>query len=283
MSDLKIGTCSWKYDSWKGLVYPEFGEFNFLEEYGKKFNTVEIDQWFWSLYSKNKITLPAKNVVKEYNDVTPSDFKFTIKAPNSITLTHPHKSSEVNRHFLSSDLMESFLDSIEPIKEKVGVIIFQFEYLNQQKMSSQILFQRQLETFFSNIDRNYNYAIEIRNPNYLNENWFEFLQIHSISNVFMQGYYMPNIYDTYNKFGKYILGSTVIRLHGFDRTGIEEKTRKIWNEIVNPMDEDLKKVTKMIEGLLRKKVDIYLNVNNHYEGSAPLTIMKIAKLLSDKN
>lgn len=40
---MRIGTCSWKYDSWKGLVYPDFGEFNYLEEYSRHYNTVEID------------------------------------------------------------------------------------------------------------------------------------------------------------------------------------------------------------------------------------------------
>ena len=60
MNNLKIGTCSWKYDSWKGIVYPEFGDFNYLEEYSKKYNTVEIDQWFWSLFPNNKVTLPKK-------------------------------------------------------------------------------------------------------------------------------------------------------------------------------------------------------------------------------
>ena len=60
MNNLRIGTCSWKYDSWKGIVYPEFGDFNYLEEYSKKYNTVEIDQWFWSLFPNNKVTLPKK-------------------------------------------------------------------------------------------------------------------------------------------------------------------------------------------------------------------------------
>lgn len=57
MNNLRFGTCSWKYDSWKGIVYPEFGDFNYLEEYSKMFNTVEIDQWFWSL-SNNRVKLP---------------------------------------------------------------------------------------------------------------------------------------------------------------------------------------------------------------------------------
>ena len=51
---LRIGTCSWKYDSWKGIVYPDKEEINFLEEYSKHFNTVEVDQWFWSLFEPKK-------------------------------------------------------------------------------------------------------------------------------------------------------------------------------------------------------------------------------------
>lgn len=46
MSKLKIGTCSWKYDSWKGLVYPDKEKINFLEECLKYFITVEVVQWF---------------------------------------------------------------------------------------------------------------------------------------------------------------------------------------------------------------------------------------------
>jgi uncharacterized protein YecE (DUF72 family) len=101
---MRIGTCSWKYDSWKGLIYPDFGEFNYLEEYSKHYNTVEIDQWFWSL-NKSNVYLPKSNVVEEYNDSTPNDFKFTIKMPNSLTLTHPYKSYEPNPYFLSNELM----------------------------------------------------------------------------------------------------------------------------------------------------------------------------------
>lgn len=278
MKKLWIGTCSWKYDSWKGIVYPEFGDFNYLEEYSKKYNTVEIDQWFWSLFPNNKVTLPKKNVAEDYNNSTPDDFKFTIKIPNSITLTHLYKSKEINKHFLSVDLFEVFLDSIEKLKPKVGMLMFQFEYLNKTKMNSQMDFQFRLEEFFSQLNRDWNYAIEIRNPNYLNDIWFTFLNNHNVAHVFLQGYYMPRIYETFEKFSSYFMNGSVIRLHGFDRKGIELKTNKIWNEIVDPQD-DLAKIVEMIKLLLDSKIDLYLNVNNHFEGSAPLTIDKIESLL----
>ena len=279
MKNLNIGTCSWKYESWQGLVYPEFGNYNYLEEYSKKYNSVEIDQWFWSLHPNNKITLPKYNVVEEYLNSTPDDFKFTIKIPNSITLTHPYKSKEINKHFLSLDLMDAFIDSINLLKPKVGMLIFQFEYLNKQKISSQIEFQQRLEELFLKLNRDYNYAVEIRNPNYLNKEMFSFLNNHDISFVFLHGYYMPPIFETFSKFSEYIKNKTVIRLHGFDRKGIELKTNKIWNEIVDPKDDDLKKLAEMLNNLLDQKVDIFINVNNHFEGSAPLTISKILEMM----
>lgn len=282
MANIIIGTCSWKYDSWKGIVYPDFGEFNYLEEYAKKYKTVEIDQWFWSLHPNNKITLPSKKVVAEYNSVTPNDFKFTIKIPNSITLTHPYKSKEINQHFLSQDLMESFLDSIDVIKSKIGMLIFQFEYLNKQKMKSQGEFLIQLEEFFCQLDRSFNYAVEIRNPNFLNSEMFTFLNNHDISFVFLHGYYMPPIYDTYSKYSKFIKNITVLRLHGFDRKVIETKTGKIWNEIVDSQDEDISKIVEMLIELQKKDVDVFMNINNHFEGSAPLTIKKIQSALNSK-
>ena len=88
---LRIGTCSWKYESWEGIVYSNKNSRNYLKEYSQKFNTVEIDQWFWSLFPPAKVVLPQKNVVEDYKKFVPDDFLFTIKVPNSITLTHFYK------------------------------------------------------------------------------------------------------------------------------------------------------------------------------------------------
>ena len=277
---MRIGTCSWKYESWRGLVYPEFGDINFLEEYSKKYDTVEIDQWFWSL-NKDKVILPKPNIVDEYNTITPDDFKFTVKMPNSLTLTQYYKSTNINPFFLSTDLMETFCNSIKPIWNKVGVLMFQFEYLNKQKMNSLSNFIKQFKDFINSIGCNLPLGIEIRNPNYLSEEYFSFLQQNKITPVFLQGYYMPSITEVYEKYKELINDQIVIHLHGYDRKGIEEKGNNFWDRIVEPKDDELKNIVLMIKDLQSKDVDIYMNVNNHYEGSAPLTINKLYDALID--
>jgi uncharacterized protein YecE (DUF72 family) len=92
---------------------------------------------------------------------------------------------------------------------------------------------------------------------------------------------MPPIAAVYRNWRSLILQQrfVVIRLLGPDRGGIEEQTGKKWNQVVAPKDEQLAAVCEMIKDLLDKGVDVYLNVNNHYEGSAPLTIERIQRLL----
>jgi uncharacterized protein YecE (DUF72 family) len=284
---LRFGTCSWKYDSWKGIIYSDTNSKNYLKEYSEKFDTVEIDQWFWSLFPPSKVVLPQKKVVEEYRKSVPADFLFTIKVPNSITLTHFYKNSKddqliPNPYFFSVELFNEFLNSIEPIRNQVGCLIFQFEYLNKQKMNSLSEFQLKFSEFYKNINKNeLTIGIEIRNPNYLNANYFSFLTDLNLAPVFLEGYYMPPISETYFKFNKYVNNNNfVIRLHGPDRKGIEKIANDNWNQIYIKRDEEIKLIVEMIKDLQSKEVDLFVNVNNHFEGSAPLTILRLKERLS---
>jgi uncharacterized protein YecE (DUF72 family) len=281
---IQIGTCSWKYDSWKGLVYSESQTINYLKEYSRRYSTVEVDQWFWSLFKGDVAVLPKPEVVKEYAASVPPGFVFSIKVPNSITLTHHYtkqkKSSLVpNPFFLSTELMERFIETIEPLGDHIGPLIFQFEYLNKNKMSGLSHFLEMFEVFKEGIPEGYRYCIEIRNPNFLKDEYFDFLSDLDLAHVFLQGYFMPSIFEVYEKFKGKIHDPVVIRLHGPDRKDIEERTKNFWNEIVDPKDEDLINLKGMVRDLQERQHQIFINVNNHFEGCAPKTIEKIKSLL----
>ena len=150
---LRLGTCSWKYDSWKGLLYDEgrtYRAFDYLPDYARHLGTVEIDQWFWSLFPSG-VRLPDPETAGRYAESVPDDFRFTVKAPNAITLTHyyarqPRAYAEYagrpNEHFLDVDLLNRFLDLLSPMHGKLGPVMFQFEYLNRRKMPSTALYRR---------------------------------------------------------------------------------------------------------------------------------------------
>jgi uncharacterized protein YecE (DUF72 family) len=286
MAKLRIGTCSWKFPSWQGLVYSAPKGINYLEEYARQYDTVEIDQWFWSLFGTESVKLPSPADVQAYRESVPDDFRFTLKVPNSVTLTHLYKKARAdplvaNPYFLSPTLFQTFLSLLDPLQDVLGPLMFQFEYLNKQKMKSQRQFQEQFEAFVGQLPASPRYALEVRNPQYVNESFFEFLNRNGVSPVFLQGYWMPRVTDIYQKHRPLIFEqpAVVIRLHGPDRKAIEERTGKRWNAVVAPKDEELGGIAEMIGELVSRGIEVYLNVNNHYEGSAPLTIERIRKLL----
>lgn len=284
MNRLRIGTCSWKYDSWKGIIYSNEPKINHLAEYAKHYNTVEVDQWFWSLFGEKKLSLPKQKDVLAYKESVPDDFTFSVKVPNSITLTHFYRRSKKedlkeNPYFLSNELFNDFIKSLEPLHPQLGPLMFQFEYLNKQKMPTQFEFQLLFSDFIEKLPPDFSYGIEIRNPNYLNKSFFQFVREHNLTFVFLQGYYMPPIFEVYDKFKDYIEVETVIRMHGGDRKGIEKESKGNWNQILVSRDNELDSLAEMLHSLQQKEVDIYLNINNHYEGSAPLTIERTKQRL----
>jgi uncharacterized protein YecE (DUF72 family) len=261
---------------------------NFLEEYAQKYDSVEVDQWFWSLFPGSTPVLPRPGTAAEYAASVPATFRFTVKAPNSVTLSHYYKKKKeddlvVNPHFLSVPLFVRFLKGIAPLHPLLGPVMLQFEYLNKMKMASQRQFLKSLDIFLSSLPGGFTLALEPRNPNYLNRAWFDFLCDHGVGHVFLQGYYMPPVTTVYERFRDSIRGTAVIRLHGTERDGMEKLTGDRWNRIVAPRDNELPAVADMVRDLLQRNVDVYLNVNNHYEGSAPLTIEKLIGLLVEKN
>jgi uncharacterized protein YecE (DUF72 family) len=286
MAEIRIGTCSWKFPSWQGLVYSAPTGINYLEEYARQYNTVEIDQWFWSLFGNSSLRLPDPADVLAYRDAVPAEFRFTVKAPNSVTLTHFYRKDkadplEPNPHFLSPALFRRFLSLLDPVYDLLGPIMLQFEYLNKKKMPSPERFLQHLTEFVRQLPEPYPYAVEIRNPQYLSRSYFEFLNRNGLVPVFLQGYWMPSVVQVYRNWRSTILEqhTVVIRLHGPDRKGIEEETGKRWDRIVAPKDKELTGIADMVKDLTDQGVSVYVNANNHYEGSAPLTIERLKQLL----
>lgn len=288
---LHMGTCSWKYDSWKGLFYDEgkqYRAFDYLGDYARHLDTVEIDQWFWSLFPSG-VKLPDLETARRYAESVPDDFTFTVKAPNSLTLTHFYArqakgyaefANRPNDQFLDVDLLHRFLDRLEPMHDKLGPIMFQFEYLNKKKMPSKEAFFEALHAFFDKAPTGFDYAVESRNPNYLFPVYFDLLKQHGLSHVYLEGYYMPHIGEVYERYPAPTAGYAVIRLHGGDRLEIEGQTREVWNRVVAPKPEGIGSATRMVAELAAMKTVVYVNVNNHFEGSAPLTIERFLEELS---
>ncbi len=265
--NLKIDTCSWNYSSWAGLVYSagKRTAADYLAEYCKKYRTVEIDSWFYKI--------PARKEVESYKNNVDGDFRFTCKAPQKITQVFAYGTKEKNESFLSVDLYGEFLKSIELLSDQIAMVMFEFEYMNREKMASAKLFLESAGRFVKAIPRTIPIGIECRNGNYLDDEYFSFLKENDVSHVFSEKQYMPPVIDLIDRYRDKLNDRVIIRLLGGDRKEMETKTGEKWNRIVE--EKDVKPIAGKILELLNSGKLVTVNVNNHYEGSAPLTIEKI--------
>ncbi len=64
----------------------------------------------------------------------------------------------------------------------------------------------------------------------------------------------------------------MIRLHGADREEIEASTGKDWSRIILPRPKGIRAGAAIARANAQEGILTIVNANNHYEGSAPLTI-----------
>lgn len=99
--------------------------------------------------------------------------------------------------------------------------------------------------------------------------------------VLLEGYYRQPEKEVFKQFKDYIKDTVIMRLYGPDRSGIEKKTKEKLDKMVSRKDEQPDDTAEIVHYFTRKKTDVYLNINNHYLGSAPLTIREVKKLISN--
>jgi uncharacterized protein YecE (DUF72 family) len=112
MRPVRIGCSGWSYDDWRDAFYPAgLPRSRWLEHYSRVFTTVEVNNTFYRL--------PSRDAVAAWAEDTPEGFVFTVKA--SRFLTHMKRLRDLGTP------VERFYERIEPLSEagKLGPVLWQ--------------------------------------------------------------------------------------------------------------------------------------------------------------
>lgn len=200
-----IGTSSWKYPGWCGMLYESArydyrGKFamtrferNCLQEYAQVFKTVSVDAAFYKF--------PERRFLETIIGQVPDDFQFSFKVTDSITIKKfPNlpkfgmRAGEINQDFLNAELFaEAFLNTCEPYRSKIGLLMFEFGRLYKADFPSATDFSRALDAFFSRLPKDWPYGIEIRNQDFLGPEYFGVLAKHGVTHVYNSWTDMPSV------------------------------------------------------------------------------------------
>lgn len=112
MGKVYAGTSGWAYASWKPDFYPaKLASAKFLGYYATRLNSVELNYTFRRF--------PTEKLLNGWIEGTPADFKFAVKAHQTIT--------HIKRLRDTSSFTADFLAALDPLKEagKLGPVLFQ--------------------------------------------------------------------------------------------------------------------------------------------------------------
>lgn len=284
-----FGTSTWTYPGWTGLVYrhgyPASGAAaKMLAEYARfpLFSTVGIDASFYGP--------PKPTTLKSWAAALPAGFQCVSKVWERITVhtwsspREPARHGTVNPDFLSSKVFrdEVLAPMRQHLNDHVGPFVFEFQTIGREARISADDFANRLDRFFGELPRGEAYAVELRNEEYLTPSYFAVLREHDVAHVFNSWTRMPPIGAQLDLAGSVTAPFLVARAlltpgrqyaEAVDRFAPYDRIR----EPSPPLRADLARLARTAAGL---RIPAYLLVNNRAEGSAPLTIAAVARLLA---
>ncbi len=258
LAKIKIGTCAWSFEDWRGVFYPPHLPANrWLEFYARHFNAVEVDSTFYHT--------PAPHVATHWFEVTPPDFTFTCKLPREIT--HDRKLRE------SGELVRHFLESITPLRPKLGCVLIQLPPYFSVKHD-----ESALREFVRALPAEWPFAIEFRKSEWHLPRAAHFLEEHRIGWVWSDLTSLDRQAEGAFGFLPETVDFAYVRLMGDLEKKYDDGGRKIhrYRELLWPREPGLESWGVRIRQAAETKAEIFVAVSNHYEGFAPQSCQRLA-------
>ena len=286
-----IGGSSWKYEGWLGQIYTRgryltrgrfsrrVFEADCLREYAETFPTVCGDFAFYQF--------PGEGFWQKLFHQVPDGFRFAFKVPEPITCkvfpSHSRygaQAGQANPLFLDGNaLREKFLQPLAPHRAKTAVLIFEFGAFGRRSFASLPEFLDRLDPFLAALPSEFRYAVEIRNPEFLDKDYFACLRAHRVAHVYNAWSKMPELrYQMAipdSTTADFLVCRALLR-HG---RSYEDAVTLFapYREIQDPNPEARDSMRILIGRAREDKLILLLFVNNRLEGNAPMTILSLTE------
>ncbi len=206
-SEVFIGCSGFHYKEWKNVFYPEgLPQTKWLQFYCQQFNTLEINASFYKF--------PTVKSMQKWYDVSPGEFKFSVKAPRLIT--HYKRFADCE-----NQLKDFYAVCAEGLRHKLGCILFQ--------LHPQIKYTDEFLSIITNsVNPSFRNVLEFREASWWNETVFKTLESH---NIMFCGISYPKLPDAlivnapeiYYRFH----GVPVLYKSSYDEEFLKEKTTQV--------------------------------------------------------
>lgn len=275
---LHVGTSSFSAADWCGPFYPESTPpAEYLIHYARQLRTVEIDAT-WHV-------MPNVRMTRAWADKVPDGFVFSVKVPKVIT----HESYLVD----CEEEWRAFLRALEPLGDRLGPILFQFQYFAKGKDAIEYRtgddFRRRLAAFLHLLPEGQRFVVEVRNSTWLTPALYDLLRGRNVALALVAFYTMPSGPALLERSDPVTADFSYLRFLG-NHKAMDEKVAHArergerqgdWSELIEDRSEETRAWVPAIRNLLGRQRDVYVYFNNHYAGFAPGSIDVFLKAWSE--
>ncbi|MCI0571940.1 MAG: DUF72 domain-containing protein [Myxococcaceae bacterium] len=287
-ASVRMGTSSWSFPGWTGLVWArDYPSARLAQEgltaYAERplLRAVGVDRTFYA-------PVPA-DALRAYADAVPEDFRFVVKAHDACTVArfpaHPRYGAlagQDNPRFLDAAYAAEAVVApyVEGLGEKGGVLVFQFPPQSLSALGGAEDFPRRLHGFLSALPRGPLYAVEVRNAALLTPAYAAAMRTVGACHALAGWPGMPSVAEQAERCRVLEGTAVVVRWMLNPHMGLDyEEAKDRYAPFARLVDEDSSTrddLARLCAGAARRAIPVYVTVNNKAEGSAPLSVERLA-------
>lgn len=280
--NLHFGTSSWSFPGWVGIVYAQLYSTAVLARFGLAayarhplLNAVNLDSPFYKP--------PTREQLADYAAAVPENFRFVVKAYAGLTAA-PESAMALRR-----GIEPVFLDAryatrtvVQPLVEglgtRLGAILFQFSPLGPRYTRAPKSFVTRLGEFLTELPAGPTYAVELRDPELLGSDYESALQAAGAVHCASVHSRMPPVDQQVGLEGR---GPLLIRwmLRAGDDYESAGARYAPFDRLQEPDKLNRDRIAAMARAGLSAGRDVHVLAANNAEGSAPLTVLELAKTI----
>jgi uncharacterized protein YecE (DUF72 family) len=295
-TDIRLGTSSWFFPGWRGLVYEGLHPQTALSKKGLAayaqiplLRTVSLDRTFYA---------PITTVeYARYANQVPDHFSFVVKAPalvcDAVMRDEEGRGKVPNPHFLDPGIAarEFVVPCLEGLGGKAGPLVFQVSPLPRGLVEEAPLLIERLAAFFAALPRELGklkplYALELRNAELLTPRLMRMLREQGVR-------YCVGLHDRMPEAERQDAalvaldgdapGDLVVRWN-LHRGFLYQAAKQRYEPFDRLVDEDLETrrvLARMAARAFKAGRKVWITANNKAEGSAPLSLAKLAEEIAN--
>jgi uncharacterized protein YecE (DUF72 family) len=286
-SQVWLGTSSWSFPGWQGLVYNGATTERDLARHGLSayaqhplLRAVGLDRTYYAPLAVADFATYATSV--------PAAFRFLVKAHNWCTAVYTPTNDaparqryERNAHFLEPQYAtaEVVRPCVEGLGSNMGPLLFQFPPQDVRTIGGPERFAEQLHDFLEALPRGPLYAVELRNAALLTPVYAEALSAVGACHCFNVHPSMPTLHHQQRLVSSANTPALVVRWMLHRTLGYEAARDRYlpFNRLVDADPASRTTIAALCLEAVAADRPAFVIVNNKAEGSAPLSVAKLAE------